>query len=256
MHKTAKIYIKNLTKVFFTSSDRIVALEDVSCEVYQQEFLCVVGPSGCGKSTLLNILAGLMKSDSGKIEMDGKILSGPSADRGMVFQEDAVFPWLTVEKNIQYGPKIKSVRGPELDEIVRKHIELVGLKGFEKAYPKELSGGMKKRVDIARAFANNPEILLMDEPFGMLDAFTKESLQIELLRIWESEKKTVVFVTHDLEEALFLADRVLIMTPRPGKVKEILNISFSRPRNVMLKMRSDFQELRSRLFSVFQEIGT
>jgi NitT/TauT family transport system ATP-binding protein len=177
---------------------------------------------------------------------------GSNPKVGMVFQPDSVFPWLTVEKNIKFGPEIRGLRQDECNRIAHRYVEVVGLQGFEHSLPKQLSGGMKKRVDVARAFANNPEILLMDEPFGALDAMTKEKLQIELLRLWDTERKTVLFVTHDLEEALVLSSRIIVMGLAPNKIVEIIDIPFSRPRDLLLKTSKEFQNLRLRLWDLLK----
>ena len=207
------------------------ALSHVDLDVYAGEFVCLLGPSGCGKTTLLNGIAGFVEPSSGRIEVNGSEVHGPGRERGVVFQEYALFPWLTVEKNIQYGPRLRGLRGAELKALSRKYCLLVGLEGSEGRYPNQLSGGMRQRVAIARALANRPEILLMDEPFGALDAMTRQTLQEELLRIWEIERRTFVFVTHSIAEAVFLADRIVVMTAHPGRVKKIIVNKSSRPRS-------------------------
>jgi len=202
----------------------------MSLIVREGEFLCLVGPSGCGKTTLLRLVAGLIKPTSGEIFLDGRKIEGPDRDRGFVFQEYALFPWLTVKKNIEFGLEISSIERTKREAIAQKYIDLVELRGFEDRFPKELSGGMKQRVGIARAFANDPKLLLMDEPFGSLDAQTRNLMQGELLRIWEKEHKTVLFVTHSVDEAVYLADRVVVLSARPAKVKEVVKVGLARPR--------------------------
>ena len=225
-----KLEIRNLTKTFNTEEGEMTALEDISIEVTPAEFLCIIGPSGCGKTTLLRMVAGLDHPSSGEIILDGKEVKGPSPDRGMVFQEFSLFPWRTVLKNVEFGLEIKGVGDKARREIAEKYIELVGLQGFENHYPYELSGGMKQRVAIARALATEPSILLMDEPFGSVDAQTRNILQEELLEIWKRTKKTVLFVTHSVDEAVYLADRVAVMSSRPGCLVKCLDIDIPRPR--------------------------
>ncbi len=201
----------------------VVALDGVNLEVHENEFLAIVGPSGCGKSTFLYMVGGFLAVDEGQILVDGEPVRGPGPDRGIVFQHFALFPWLTVKRNILYGLEERGTPAGERERIARELIESVGLSGFENTYPKLLSGGMKQRVAIARTLAFDPEILLMDEPFGSLDAQTRAMMQEELLRIWNRRRKTVLFVTHDVREAVYLADRVAVMTARPGKIKAIVD---------------------------------
>ena len=205
------VKIDHVEKIYQGRSGEVVALNGVDMEIRENEFVCVVGPSGCGKSTLLNIIAGLERPTSGRVCVKGKEVVNPGSERGVIFQQYALFPWLTVKKNVKFGLKLRGVKEPELSVIADKYIRLVGLEEFGDSYPKELSGGMKQRVAIARAYAVNPEILLMDEPFGALDAQTRTQLQTELLETWEKEKKTCFFITHDVEEAIILAQRVVIM---------------------------------------------
>ncbi len=209
--------IDHLRKTFPKEDGEMVAIEDFSLAVQNGEFVCLLGPSGCGKTTVLRIIAGLETLTSGTIKLDGRDVVNSGPDRGMVFQEFALFPWRTVRKNVEFGLEIKGVPPAERKTIGQKYIDLVGLNGFEEYLPKKLSGGMKQRVGIARALANNPEILLMDEPFGALDAQTRNQMQKELLRIWSETKKTVVFVTHSVDEAVYLADRVVVLTARPSQ---------------------------------------
>ncbi|MGQ9458397.1 MAG: ABC transporter ATP-binding protein [Anaerolineae bacterium] len=249
-----KLECRNITHTFRgEGGQEIVALQDVSLGVYDGEFLCLLGPSGCGKTTLLRIFAGLVTPDEGMVYLDGQPSMDTHPDKGMVFQLDATFPWLTVEENVRYGLKLRRLPKEEVEAIAQKYIQLVGLSGFEKAYPKELSGGMRKRVDIARTYACNPKVLLMDEPFGSLDLFTKTRMQAELLNLWSKERKTVVFVTHDVDEAIYLADRVVVMSRQPGRIREILEINLPRPRNVDIKVSEEFGEIKRLLWAHFEE---
>ena len=225
-----KLELRNVTKTFNTEEGEMGALEGINLVVKPNEFLCIIGPSGCGKTTLLRLIAGLDHPSSGGIILDGKEVKGPSPDRGMVFQEFSLFPWRTVLKNVEFGLEIKGMKDKARREIAEKYIELVGLGGFENCYPYELSGGMKQRVAIARALATEPAILLMDEPFGSVDAQTRNILQEELLEIWEKTKKTILFVTHSVDEAVCLADRVLMMSVRPGHFVMSVEIDIARPR--------------------------
>jgi NitT/TauT family transport system ATP-binding protein len=210
----------------------LLAMGPLDLEVSGGEFVCIVGPSGCGKSTFLQILAGLEPVTQGSIELDGKPIRGPGADRGMVFQSYALFPWRTVLANIEFGLELKGLGRAERREIAIRSAHRVGLSGFENSYPSELSGGMKQRVGIARALANDPPILLMDEPFAAVDAQTREMLQEQLLTIWRQTRNTVVFVTHSVQEAVYLSNRILVMTARPGRVKEVINVDLPYPRDV------------------------
>jgi ABC-type nitrate/sulfonate/bicarbonate transport system ATPase subunit len=228
-----KIEIQSVSVEFAARSAEtyLTALADVSLDVEDGEFVCLLGPSGCGKTTLLNSIAGFMGPTQGQIQVNSRAVEGPGPDRGMVFQEYGLLPWFTVEQNIQYGPKLKGLSKDELQRISNQYVELVNLAGFEHHYPNELSGGMKQRVGIARALANQPDILLLDEPFGALDEQTRHLLQEELLKIWEAERRTCIFVTHSIAESIFLADRVVVMTARPGRIKQEIRISFPRPRD-------------------------
>jgi NitT/TauT family transport system ATP-binding protein len=249
-----KVKIDNVKKVYNTRNGEMVALNGVSLDIADNEFVCVVGPSGCGKSTLLNNIAGLDTPTSGKIYVDGKEVTGPGAERGVVFQQYALFPWLTVRKNVEFGLKLKGMKQDEATEIANKYLKMVELQDFADSYPKELSGGMKQRVAIARAYAVNPEVLLMDEPFGALDAQTRTQLQSELLKTWETERKTCFFITHDVDEAIILAQRVIIMSARPGRVKEIVNVDIPYPRTQETKMTKEFLELKNYIWGkVYQE---
>lgn len=246
--------IENLVKTFEKNDeDTLVAISDFNLNVGDGEFVCVLGPSGCGKTTLLRIIAGLESPSSGRILLKGKNIAGPGSDRGMVFQEFALFPWRTVRRNIEFGLEVRNITKEERREISQKYINLVGLSGFENSHPYELSGGMKQRVGIARALANDPSILLMDEPFGALDAQTRNQMQKELLRIWKETGKTVVFVTHSVDEAVFLSDRIVVMTPRPGKIADIFEISLPRPRD---RANIEFATLRKSILSEIESMTT
>ncbi|VVB55559.1 Trehalose/maltose import ATP-binding protein MalK [uncultured archaeon] len=221
-----RLVLSSVSKKF----NNFQALLDVNFEVEDGEFVCLLGPSGCGKTTVLRLVAGLVAPDDGIISLDGKKINGVNKECGFVFQEYALFPWRTVKENIEFGPQVKGMTKTECESISKHYIDLVGLSGFENHYPNELSGGMKQRVGIARAYANNPKLLLMDEPFGALDAQTRNLMQGELLRIWETEHISVLFVTHSVDEAVYLGDRVVVMSARPGKVKDIFDVKLTRPR--------------------------
>lgn len=234
--------------------DGYEVIRNLDLEIKDNEFICIIGPSGCGKSTLLKMLAGFEKPTSGRILYNGQEIKSVGYERAMVFQEDAVFPWLKVRDNVEYGLKVRNVPFETRKKSVNKYIETVGLKGFEDSWPKELSGGMKKRVDLARVLANNPETILMDEPFGALDAMTKEMLQEELVKIWESSKKTIVFVTHDIEEALFLADQIVVLQHiKNGGEAEVIDVPFERPRTVQIKENPEFQKVRRRTVELLKK---
>lgn len=224
----ATVNMANVTKVFSTTGAEVQALSDINLQLEPHEFVAIIGPSGCGKSTLLKIVAGLDASYSGSVELDGKPITGPSIEKGFIFQEHRLFPWLTVEKNIAADLSLKD---PKVRKAVDDIIELVKLGGFEKSYPKELSGGMSQRVAIARALIRNPKVLLLDEPFGALDAFTRNHMQEALLDIWRSNRTTMLLVTHDIDEAIFLADRIVVMQAKPGRIKEMIPISLEHPRS-------------------------
>jgi NitT/TauT family transport system ATP-binding protein len=248
--KEVVINITHLSKVFIRDRRRIIALDDFGLEVREGEFVCLLGPSGCGKTTVLRIVAGLEAKSGGSAKVEGKEVRDAGPDRGMVFQEFALFPWRTVRKNIEFGLEVKHVLETDRADVSKKLIEFVGLKGFEDAHPRELSGGMKQRVAIARALANDPKVLLMDEPFGSLDAQTRNLMQKELLRIWSARRKTVLFVTHSVEEAVYLADRIVVMTARPGKVREIIDVPLSRPRD---RTSREFITIRSKVLGELEE---
>ena len=249
-----KVSIQGIEKKYNTRKGEVVALNGVNFDIKENEFICVIGPSGCGKSTLLNIIAGLLEPTAGQILVDGKPIQGTGTDRGVVFQQYALFPWLTVKKNVEFGLKLKGLSKDECDSIAMKYLKMVELEKFADSYPKELSGGMKQRVAIARAYAMNPEVLLMDEPFGALDAQTRTQLQTELLKAWQEENKTCFFVTHDIEEAIVLATRVVIMSARPGRIKEVVDIDIPYPGDQETKMSERFIELKNHIWGqVYQE---
>ncbi len=252
--RNIKLKIDNVVKTFDTRKGEMVALNGVSLDIMENEFVCVVGPSGCGKSTLLNIIAGLLEPTSGTVYCDGHEVKGTGTERGVVFQQYALFPWLTVKKNVEFGLNIKGVKKEKTNEIAMKYIKMVGLEEFANHYPKELSGGMKQRVAIARAYAVNPAVLLMDEPFGALDAQTRTQLQEELLKTWEKEKKTCFFITHDVDEAIILAQRVVIMSARPGRIKEIVKVDIPYPRTQETKLTEEFVTIKNYIWKqVYQE---
>ena len=227
----AMIEVAHVSQIFQTSArQNHLALSDISLTVEEGAFVSILGPSGCGKSTLLYIVGGFVNPSQGSARMKGKTITGPGPDRGPVFQEFALFPWKSVLGNVMYGPRQQGVKPAEAEAQSRALIEMVGLKGFEDFYPKELSGGMKQRVALARTLAYHPEVMLMDEPFGALDAHTRTRLQNDLLNIWERDRKTVLFVTHSVEEAVFLSDKVVMMTRSPGRIREIVDIDLPRPR--------------------------
>jgi NitT/TauT family transport system ATP-binding protein len=244
------IEIENVTKVFSTQDNRkLKTIDDIQLSIAQGEFICLLGPSGCGKSTLLNLIAGFEMPSAGTVACAGKPVVAPGPDRGVVFQEHTLFEWMTVSSNVSFGltcnPQIRT-RFPDAAQRAQACIDLVGLRGFENTFPNFLSGGMKQRAAIARSLAPDPAILLMDEPFGALDAQTRFIMQNELLKIWQATQKTIVFVTHSIEEAVFLADRIVVMTKRPARIKEIVKLDTPRPRNINDPMLSD---IKSRLYN-------
>lgn len=261
--KKPKICITKVEKIFQGHEKETIALNGVSLEIFENEFVCVVGPSGCGKTTLLNIIAGLEATTSGQVTMNGKPIIGPGNDRGVIFQQYALFPWLTVRQNIQFGfhflkkkdgKVYRKYTKQEIHEQVEHYIRMVELQDFANSYPKELSGGMKQRVAIARGYAVAPEVFLMDEPFGALDAQTRAQLQEDLLKTWEQEKKTCFFITHDVEEAVLLASRVIVMSARPGRVKEIIPINLPYPRNQATKLLPEFNDYKNAIWAqVYKE---
>ncbi len=239
-----------VSKVFEKDKDSTMALKDINLTIKDGEFVCLIGPSGCGKTTLLRLVAGLEPPTSGDIILDGKRIMGPDPKKGMVFQEYSLFPWRNVIRNVSFGLEMQGMTRKESEKIAEKYIRMVGLEQFKYSYPHELSGGMRQRVAIARALANNPKILLMDEPFGALDAQTRNELQIELLDVWKEENITILFVTHSVDEAVFLADRIAVMTSRPGEIKEIINVDISRPRE---RTSPEANRIRNRILRLLEE---
>ena len=226
------VEIKNVSKTYKTSSGKsFLAIQECSFDIYEHEFVSIIGHSGCGKSTLLRMVAGLETYDTGQILLRGEEITGPSSERGMVFQEYALFPWRSVKDNILFGPELRNASEEEKAEILKKYLNIIGLEKFENALPSELSGGMKQRVAIASVLANSPQIVLMDEPFGALDAQTRLSMQVELGKIWQETKKSVLFVTHAVDEAVYLSRRVVLMSNRPGRIKEIIDVNLPYPRD-------------------------
>jgi NitT/TauT family transport system ATP-binding protein len=229
------------------------ALQNFDIDIREGEFLSIVGPSGCGKSTFLNVLLGLLKPDSGDVSMHGRRIAGPGTDRAMVFQEFGLLPWRTVRHNVELGLELKGMPSDARRSTSGRFIELVGLTGFEQHYPHELSGGMKQRVGLARALATDPEVLLMDEPFAALDAQTRDLMQVELLRIWQETRKTVLFVTHQIDEAIYLSDRVMVMSKRPGRAKRIFDIDLPRPRDYEMRVTPEFNELKLEIWQMLKD---
>jgi len=242
-----KLSAEHVSMMFSRDGKTTNVLNDVNLEVAPGEFLCLLGPSGCGKSTLLNIMAGFLSPSAGTVKIDGEPVTGPDPRRIFVFQERGVFPWLTVEGNIAFG--LAKLSKTEREQRIAHYVKLVGLEGFEKAYPSELSGGMKQRVEVARALAVNPDMLFLDEPFGALDSITRLTMRRELLRIWEAERNTIIFVTHDIDEAVQLADRVAVMSDRPATIQQVVDIDISHPRDIS---SARYLELRD---GIFQQLG-
>jgi NitT/TauT family transport system ATP-binding protein len=248
--------IRGLTKQYFVERDgrRVLALSDVSASVADGEFVAIVGPSGCGKTTLLNIVAGLLRFDAGQVSIAGRTIDGPGVDRAVVFQHASLLPWRTIAGNVRYGMELqKRFDAATIQSRTEQFIRLVGLAGFEKHYPSELSGGMQQRVNLARALAADPEVLLMDEPFAALDAQTREYMQAELLKIWTAARKTVLFITHQINEAVYLADRVIVMSPRPGQIKGEFAVPFARPRTLDLKRDRRFLDIEDAIWKLVEE---
>lgn len=239
--------VKDLCKEFETPTKIVTALKDINFKMHKREFVCIIGPSGCGKSTLIRILAGLETPSSGNVLLDGKEVHGPGPDRGMVFQGYTLFPWLTVKKNVMFGLERSGHRKESADQDARQWIDLVGLTKFVDSYPHQLSGGMKQRVAIARALANQPRILLMDEPFGALDAQTRGKMQSYLMEIWQNIDITILFITHDLDEAIYLADRILVLKAHPGEVQELIEVPVPQPRSPEQFLSPEFLATRKRL---------
>ena len=240
-----KLSVRGLKKSF----GDLKVLDDISLEVAEGEFVCIVGPSGCGKTTFLRIIGGLESADDGAIEIDGKPVTAPGADRGFVFQADSLLPWRRVFDNAFIGLEINGRNSAEDRSVTRRLLDLVGLSGFEKYFPRQLSGGMRQRVNLARALAVNPQVLLMDEPFSGLDAQTREIMQTELLRIWAEGRKTVLFITHQIDEAVYLADRVIVFGRRPGRIQDVVQIELQRPRELSVKRDARFVPLVDRIWS-------
>ncbi len=252
--KTAKISVRDVRKTFPMGREEFVALGGVSLDIADNEFVTLVGPSGCGKSTLLNILAGLEEPTAGSALIDGAPVAGPGPDRGVIFQQYALFPWLTVRRNVEFGMRTAGVPKTQRRETAEHFIRMVGLEEFADALPKALSGGMKQRCAIARAYAANPSILLMDEPFGALDALTRVKLQEQLLRTWSQDTRTVMFITHDVDEAVFLANRVVVMAARPGRVFDVIDVDLPYPRTEDVRLSPEFAKLRNRVWhSVYHQ---
>jgi ABC-type nitrate/sulfonate/bicarbonate transport system ATPase subunit len=245
--RETKLRADGVSMVFQRDGKATNVLDNVSLDVAEGEFLCLLGPSGCGKSTFLNIAAGFLEPSSGEVRIDGDLVHGPDPRRIFVFQERGVFPWLTVEGNIGFG--LFRLSRAEREARIAHYVKLVGLQGFEKSYPQELSGGMKQRLEVARALAVNPDMLFLDEPFGALDSITRLIMRSELLRIWEAERKTIMFVTHDIEEAVQLADRVVVMSARPARIQSIVEIDIPHPRDISSRR---YLELRD---GIFEQIG-
>lgn len=251
---TPKLETRQISKDFIKGrTQHIPVVKDISLMIHPSEFVSIVGASGCGKTTFLRILDGLIEPTAGEVLIDGRKVSAPSSDRAFVFQKDSLWPWRTAADNVRFGLQIQRRPRQEAEAIVQSLLQLVGLKGFESHYPHELSGGMRQRVNLARALAVNPEILLMDEPFASLDAQTREVMQLELLNIWNNRKKTVVFVTHQIDEAVYLSDRVVVFTARPSVVKEVLSIDIPRPRPLGIKRTHEFLGYVERVWRLIEE---
>jgi NitT/TauT family transport system ATP-binding protein len=231
----AAVELRGVSKEFAARDRRVVALRDIDLSIAHNEFAAILGPSGCGKSTLLNMVAGFDRPSGGQVRVNGASVEAPDPSRGVVFQEAALFPWYTVWDNVSFGPRTMGVPAAQYRPKVEAYIDQVGLRGFERHYPAELSGGMKQRVGIARVLVMEPEVLLMDEPFGALDAQTRTVLQEELLRVWESERKTVLYVTHSIDEAVYMSDRIVLLTARPGRIKAEYSVELPRPRNMEMR---------------------
>lgn len=253
LQQDSDIAVESVRLQYGSGSGAVLALNGLSLDVKPNEFCVIVGPSGCGKSSLLYLIAGLEERTGGLIKVGGRPVSEPGPDRGMVFQAYTLFPWLTVAQNVEYGPKRKGISSAKRAEIVSYYLEEIGLSAFRDHYPSQLSGGMKQRVAIARALANDPEVLLMDEPFGALDSQTRHTMQRLLLRVWEHSKKTVLFVTHDIDEAILLADRVFVMSGRPGLIRKEITVNFARPRNMDLVMEPEFIGMKREILTLLKD---
>lgn len=248
-----KLEVRGLSKLFAIQGGSLTVLDDINFQLFPREFVCLVGASGCGKSTLLNIVAGLASPSSGNVLVDGRVVTGPGSDRGMVFQNYTLYPWLTVSQNIAFGLQLRKMPKAEQRERISYYLNVVGLTQFAKSYPKQLSGGMKQRVAIARALANEPAVLLMDEPFGALDAQTKEQMQQFLLELWEQTHVTVLMITHDVEEAIFLSQRVYVMSARPGRMKLEVPIGLPEHRDLDMKLSPEFVEVKRQILHSLRE---
>lgn len=242
--RKVRLHIENIKKEFQNSDSKLEVVDGISLDVYDNEFLVLLGPGHCGKSVFLNILGGLEKPTEGQIYLDGKIVEGIDPRIGMVFQKWSLLPWKTVMENVEIGPKFRGIDKKTRREKAQEYIDLVGLRGFEKSYPAQLSGGMKQRVGIARAYTNDPEILIMDEPFGALDAQTRYAMEEEIIKIWQKQKRTIIFVTNNIEEAVYLGDRIVLFSARPAKIKKIYENALPRPRDMVSK---EFLELRTEI---------
>ena len=250
MDSKIKLQVRGLSKIYEDNCREVVALKDVNLEVKESEFVMIVGPSGCGKTSLINIIGGLDEASAGEVLLDGKAVSGPGADCGMVFQGYSLFPWLTVQKNVEFGLKMKKISPAERAEHAREYIRLVGLEGFEDALPRQLSGGMKQRVAIARTLANEPEVLLMDEPFGALDAQTRVVMQELLANISRRTGTTILFITHDIDEAVLLGDRIYVMSRRPGTIREAITVDIPGERNHNSLVLPEFLETKKKIMDM------
>lgn len=248
-----KIWVKaeHVSKTFYAKKGNTTALEDINLEIYDDEFVCLLGPSGCGKTTLLRMIGGLDVPTEGKVEIDGQIVNGPSPKMTIVFQEYSLFPWRTIEENIGFGLEMMGIPVEQRKVEVKKCLDLVCLTEFANSYPYELSGGMRQRTAVARALASDPAVMLMDEPFGALDAQTRNKMQHQLLEIWESTKKTILFVTHSVDEAVFLSDRIVILSPRPGKIHHIYNVNLPRPRD---RTSVEFAQIRKTVLAEIEKL--
>ncbi len=246
-----RLSIEHLSKSFVSASgEKVEALKDINLEITDKEFICLLGPSGCGKTTLLRIIGGLDQATSGAALLDGHPVTGPDPKTAMIFQEYSLYPWRTVLDNVTFGLEIRGADKEKRSEKARSYLEMVGLKGFERSFPYELSGGMRQRVAVARALAVDPEVLLMDEPFGALDAQTRNKMQKELLEIWEKTQKTVIFVTHSVAEAVYMSDRIVVLTRRPGTIREVMDIPIPRPRD---RTSTDFARIRRHVLDLMDE---
>ena len=250
MDSKIKLQVRGLSKIYEDNGREVVALKDVNLEVKESKFVMIVGPSGCGKTSLINIIGGLDEASSGEVLLDGRAVSGPGADRGMVFQGYSLFPWLSVQKNVEFGLKMKKVSAAERAEHAKKYIRLVGLEGFEDALPRQLSGGMKQRVAIARTLANEPEVLLMDEPFGALDAQTRVVMQELLADISRRTGTTILFITHDIDEAVLLGERIYVMSRRPGTVRDAITVDIPGERNHNSLILPEFLETKKKIMDM------